>query len=353
MPAVTLVDVDVVVATVEIPTMSFLWPFMLPALLLLPIALWRYRRFVQTRQQRAVNLGTLGQLHYAGGDLGYRRHLPFALFAVALTLLLFGLARPEMNVTLPRVEGTVILAFDVSNSMVADDLEPSRIDAAKAAARAFVEQQPATIQIGVVAFGNGGLIAQTPTNEQGDVFAAIERLNPQGGTSLGQGIFTSLVAIAGDTLPLDQSAFDPETFEEGAPPLQIGSFPSAVVLLLTDGENRAPPEPQVVAQAAAEARIRIFPIGIGRPEGAVINVEGFTILTQLNEAMLEEIAALTNGVYYHAANAEHLREIYETIDLQLTVRGQQMEITALLTAAAFLFALAGGALSMLWFGRVP
>ncbi|MCB0107743.1 MAG: VWA domain-containing protein [Caldilineaceae bacterium] len=334
--------------------MTFLWPSMLPALLLVPLAIWRYRRLLQQRQGRAVALGTLGQLSQpTTRPLGRRRHLPFAFFVSALTLLLLGLARPEMAVSLPRVEGTVILAFDVSNSMAADDLDPTRIDAAKAAARAFVAQQPATIRIGVVAFGNGGLIAQTPTNEASDVLSAIERLNPQGGTSLGQGIFTSLVAIAGDTLPIDESAFDPESFDENAPPLQIGFFPSAVVLLLTDGENTAPPEPLAVAQAAAEAGIRIFPIGIGSPEGAVIDVEGFKILTQLNEGALEEIAALTNGTYYHAADADTLREIYETIDLQLTVRGEQMEITALLAMAAFVLALTGAVLSMLWFGRVP
>ena len=334
--------------------MSFLWPYMLPALLLVPLCIWRYRRLLQQRQARAFALGSLGLLQRpTGTSLGWRRHLPFALFVSALTLLLLGLARPETTVTLPRVEGTVILAFDVSNSMLADDLEPTRIEAAKAAARAFVDQQPATIQIGVVAFGNGGLVVQPPTNEAGEILAAIERLQPQGGTSLGQGIFTSLVAVAGDTLLIDQSAFDENAFADGAPPLQIGSFPSSVILLLTDGENTTPPDPRSVAQVAAEAQIRIFPIGIGSPQGAVVQVEGFNILTQLNEAALQEIAGLTNGTYYYAADSATLQEIYQTIDLQLTVRGQTMEITALLAMAGFLFALTGGVLTMLWFGRVP
>ena len=334
--------------------MSFLWPFMLPTLFLIPLCGWLYWRLLQKRRQAVSNLGSLGLLRQQSGQmLGRRRHLPFTCFLGALTCLLFGLARPETTVSLPRVEGTVILAFDVSNSMLADDLEPTRIEAAKAAARAFIEQQPATIQIGVVAFGNGGLIVQPPTNDQNEILAAIDRLNPQGGTSLGQGIFTSLVAIAGDTLPIDQTAFDESTLAEGMPPLQIGSFPSAVVLLLTDGENTAPPDPLAVAQVAAEARIRIFPIGIGSPAGAVLEVEGFNILTQLDEAALAEIAGLTNGAYYHAADAETLQEIYETIDLQLTVRGQKMEITALLAMLSFLLAVVGGTLSMLWFGRVP
>ncbi len=338
--------------------MTFLWPFMLPTLLLVPLCGWLYRRLLQRRQARAATLGTLGLSATAPGSaLGRQRHWPIICFLTALTLLLLGLARPEMVVSLPRVEGTVILAFDVSTSMAATDLEPTRMDAAKVAARAFVEAQPVTIQIGVVAFGNGGLIVQQPTNDPTAILAAIDRLNPQGGTSLGQGIFTSLVAIAGDTLPLAEELLADggvdDAFGEGMPPLQLGSFPAAVVLLLTDGENMAPPDPLAVAQTAAEARIRIFPIGIGSAEGSVLEVEGFRILTQLNEAMLTAIAATTNGAYYHAVDATSLQEIYETIDLQLTVRGHEMEITALLALAALGFALCGGLLSLQLFGRVP
>jgi Ca-activated chloride channel family protein len=145
-------------------------------------------------------------------------------FVLGLTLLLFGLARPEMLVDLPRIEGTVILAFDVSNSMAADDLEPTRIEAAKAAARAFVENQPPTILIGVVAFSNGGLVVQQPTNDQAAVLATIDRLSPQGGTSLGQGIFTSLNAIAGEAI-----AIDPSALEEDIQSIDVGHYPSAVV----------------------------------------------------------------------------------------------------------------------------
>jgi len=334
--------------------MTFLWPFMMPALLLLPLCGWYYWWLWRIRQCTAATFGSLGLMASGSGQrLGQRRHIPFLFFLGALACLLFGLMRPHLHVTLPRLEGTVILAFDLSSSMVADDFAPTRLEAAKAAARIFVEQQPATIQIGVVAFGNGGLIVQPPTNEQGDILAAIERLTPQGGTSLGQGIFTSLVAIAGDTMPVAPEAIEPDRFAEGLPPLQIGSFPSAVVLLLTDGENMAPPDPLLVAQTAAEAKIRLFPIGIGSAAGAVIEVEGFQILTQLNEELLTALADLTNGTYYQAADAESLREIYESIDLQLTVRGQQMEITALLALVAFLLVMTGGALSLHWFGRVP
>jgi Ca-activated chloride channel family protein len=267
---------------------------------------------------------------------------------LGLVLIIIGLARPEMAVSLPRVEGTVILAFDVSNSMLADDLVPTRIEAAKAAARTFVENQPGTVLVGVVAFSNGGLVVQPPTDNQADVLATIERLTPQGGTSLGQGIFTSLSAIAGEPVTLDEAAL-----EEGIPRLEMGEIGSAVIVLLTDGENTGPPEPLQVAQVAAEARVRIYPIGIGSSEGAILEVDGFSILTQLHEIPLQEIAGLTNGTYYHAEDEAALQEIYENIDLRLVVRGEKMEVTAIFAAIGLLVWLIGGALSMWWLGRVP
>lgn len=329
--------------------MTFLWPWMLLSLLLVPLLIWRFLRFVATRRQRAPQWGTMGLLTDPTGRGARRRRYGVPLFfLLGTTALLVGLARPQMELALPHIEGTVILAFDLSNSMRADDLAPTRLDAAKAAARAFVEKQPLSIRIGVVAFGNGGLIVQTPTSDQNEVLAAIERLNAQGGTSLGQGIFASLNAIAGQPLAVDAEALTGDLLA-----IDIGSFPSAVILLLSDGENNAPPDPLAVAQLAANARVRIYPIGIGSPEGTVLEVEGFRVLTQLNQGALQELAALTNGAYYYAADAATLQEIYETIDLQLTVKGERIEVTAILATLSFFFFLAGGALSMFWLGRVP
>ena len=329
--------------------MDFIWPWMLVTLLLIPLFVGGYLRLFRARQQAMTNLGPLGVVqNSSGGRLGRARHVPVLFFLLGLTLLFLALARPEMFVDLPRVEGTVILAFDVSNSMAAKDLEPTRIEAAKAAARNFVENQPSTILIGVVAFSNGGLVVQTPTEDRAAVLATIDRLSPQGGTSLGQGIFSALNAIAGEALPVD-----PATQEEGSPPPELGEYPSAVVLLLTDGENTEQPDPLQIAQLAAEAGVRIYPVGIGSAEGAVLQIEGFNILTQLNEATLQEIASLTNGAYYRAEDEESLQEIYDNVDLRLTISGEKMEITAILAGLSLLFFLTGSGFSLLWFGRMP
>mgnify|MGYP001081215464 CR=1 FL=1 len=334
--------------------MTLIWPWMLSALLLVPLFAVLYLRLLRRRQQTATALGPLGVVqNRSGREVGRGRHLPPALYLLGLTFLLFGLSRPELPVSLPRVEGTVILAFDVSNSMLADDLEPTRIEAAKVAARNLVENQPSTIRIGVVAFGNGGLVVQPPTKVQGDVLAAIDRISPQGGTSLGQGIFTALNALAGEPLGADEAPLTGDNLPEEMPALEIGDYSSAVILMLTDGENTSAPDPLDVAQLAAEAGVRVYPVGIGSAEGAVLEVDGFNVLTRLDETALEEIAGVTNGAYYRAEDGESLQDIYREIDLQLTVKGERMEVTSILAGLGTLFFLIGAGLSMIWFGRVP
>jgi Ca-activated chloride channel family protein len=328
--------------------MTFIWPWMLLTLLLLPPFVWSYARLLKRRRQAAIDLGPLGVLRDAAGrSPSRRRHVPALLLLLGLALLLIGTARPQMYVDLPRVEGTVILAFDVSSSMTADDLEPTRLEAAKAAARALVEDQPSTVQIGVVAFSNGALVVQPPTDDQAVVFAAIDRLEPQGATSLAQGIFGALNAIAGEAIPID-----PEALEAGTP-VEIGSYPSAVMLLLTDGENTAAVDPLLIAQLAAEAGVRIYPVGIGSPEGAILQIDGYSVLSRLDQAALRAIAELTNGSYYLASDSQSLQEVYKNVDLQLTIGGDKMEVTALVAGLSLLFFLAGGTLSLLWFGRMP
>ncbi|MEM7535581.1 MAG: VWA domain-containing protein [Chloroflexota bacterium] len=353
--------------------MSFIWPTMLFSLLLLPILVWVYWRLRRQRTRATVNLGPLGLVRdQAGQGLGRRVHVPPAIFLAGLTVLLIALARPEMTVRLPRIGGTVILTIDVSNSMIAEDVVPingdpingdpigiegeavvqTRLNAAKVAAQAFVENQPSTIEVGVVAFGNGGFVVQPPTNLRGDIVEAIQRLTASGNTSLGEGIFTALNAISNDPLVLDQEAFDFSTGGFDVSQLQIDNYGSAVILLLTDGENMSTPDPLNMAQIAAEAGVRIYTVGIGSEEGAIIEVEGFNLVTRLDETILEEVANLTNGLYFRASDTESLQDIYEDVDLQLIIDPDMMEVTSLFSGIGLLLLLIGGGLSMVWFGRI-
>jgi len=329
--------------------MSFIWPSMLLSLLLVPVLAASYLRLVRRQDLARAELGPLGVLEgSSGAQIRTRRHVPPSLMLLGLSVLLVGMARPEATVDVPHIEGTVMLAFDVSSSMLADDFEPTRMEAAKSAARAFVQNQPPGILLGVVAFSGGGLVVQQPTEDREEVLAAIERLSPEGATSLGEGIFAALTAIAGKAIPIEEVSPDGEVES-----LRLEDYSSAVVVLLTDGENTAPPEPLDMAQLAAEAGVRIYPVGIGSPEGAVLELEGFNVLTQLDEPALQQIASVTNGTYYRAADAESLQGIYEDIDLQMTIRGEKIEVTSILAGISLVLLMCGGTLSLLWSGRVP
>jgi Ca-activated chloride channel homolog len=337
--------------------MSFIWPTMLLSLLLVPLFVVVYLRLQWQRRQLVARYGTLGIMQEAARrPLGARRHIPVAFFLTGLTILLISLARPETVVTLPRLEGTVILAFDVSGSMAADDLQPTRMEAAKSAARLFVERQPANVQIGVIAFSDSGFAVQPPTHEREPVLAAIERLTPERSTSLAQGIHAAL-----NTLFVEHAAEPAARLYSTLPPsptpaptpVPEGVYAPAVIVLLTDGENTAPPDPFDAAQSAVARGVRIHTVGIGSPAGTILQLEGFSVHTQLDEAALRQIAHVTGGSYFNALDEDELLSIYAGLDSELVLRGEKLEVTSLFAGASILILLMGGAFSLVWFSRVP
>lgn len=326
--------------------MTFDWPWMLLGLLLIPLVVVWYRGLLRKRAERRAQLAALGLVAQAARASGRRRHLPPALLLVALLLLVTALARPEATVPQPRRDGTVILAFDVSASMAAKDMTPTRIDAAKAAARTFVQRQPSSVRVGVVAFSGSGLLTQEPTADKGRVLAAIDRLTPQGGTALASGLQTSLSAIVGRPVLVNEPS-DP--LEPRGP--DLGYHGSAAVILLSDGENTVGPDPLDVADIASGAGVRVYPIGLGKPGGTVLEIDGFQVATALDEPLLREIASRTDGKYFSAADQQALAAVYDSIDLTWTVANEHIELTALFAGAAALLVLVGVGLSFLWFGR--
>jgi Ca-activated chloride channel family protein len=335
--------------------MSFIWPAMLVWLSLIPLLVLLYVRMQQRRRLLAASYGSLGLVHEGmGRRIGVRRHIPPALYLAGLAILIVALARPQAVVSLPRIEGTIILAFDVSGSMAAEDLKPTRMEAAKAAARAFVERQPATVQIGVVAFSDNGFATQAPTNAQEAIFAAIDRLTPQRGTSLGHGIQAALDAIAVDAGQAAlRSANSTATPIPTPTPVPSGTYTSAAIVMLSDGENTAAPDPVELAQAAADRGVRIHTVGIGSAEGIRLHINDFTVHTRLDEATLQQVAERTGGSYYNAQNEADLRAIYEQLDTQMVMKPEATEVTSLLAGAGILLLLIGGTCSLLWFSRLP
>ena len=332
--------------------MSFFWPYMLYFLVLIPLFIGLYLRLQQRRRRAIEKYGSLGFVQEGGRTPGMRRHLPAMLFLISLTVLTLALARPKTVLSLPRVEGTVMLVFDVSGSMSAEDFQPTRMEAAKIAAIEFAQRQPPSVQIGVVAFSDGGLSVLTPTNDQAAILDAIARLSPQRGTSLGNGILTALEVIVkssgqgGETLNAPDASTTPA-------PVPEGIYSSGVIVLLTDGENNMSPDPLAAAQAAADLGVRIHSIGIGSTIGTILEVNGFTVFTKLDEATLQQVSQLTEGMYFNAQNEADLQAIYENIDPQLVLKKEETEVTAVFAGIGILTLLLGGVISLLWFSRLP
>jgi len=336
--------------------MSFIWSSLLYFLLIVPLLLWWYLRAQRRRREFATRYGSLGVVNDAvKKSVGIRRHIPTMIFLIAITILIASMARPEATMLVPKLEGTVILTFDVSGSMAADDLKPTRMEAAKAAASEFVNKQPSNVLIGVVAFSDGGISIQTPTNDRQQTLDTIYRLVPRRGTSLGNGLLVALntvVVSAGD--PPFMTTSNLSAPDASAPPaVPQGWYPSSVIVLLSDGENNEEPDPVLVTDLAADLGVRIYTIGIGSAEGASLTIEGFTVVSRLDEALLQYISDTSGGVYYNAANEEELLNIYRDLEPKLSIKTERIEVTSLFAGAGMLFFLVAGALSLLWFGRVP
>jgi Ca-activated chloride channel family protein len=339
--------------------MNFLWPGNLLVVLIVPILLAAYIWAQRRRQKYALRYASLSLVREAlGSGPGRKRHIPPALFLLALLFMALGTARPETVVVVPVQEGTVILALDVSGSMLAEDLAPNRMEAAKDAAKAFVARQGADVKLGVVAFSGDAQIVQTPTKDKDLVVAAINRLRPQRATAIGRGMLASLDAIFEDSedvapsiIALKRLAGEPTG--PTPPPVPVGADRTATIVLLSDGQNNQFPAPQQVIEDAAHRGIRIYTIGVGSADGTVVRIQGRSVRTRLDEATLKQIADQTGGQYFNASNTKDLRAVYENLSTQLVFRQQRTEVTAILTAIAAVFSMIAAGLSLFWFNRIP
>lgn len=323
--------------------MSFQYPLLLVVAAAAGVGLVVAYRWLQGRRASALAAAGLSTANPGRG--GLRRHLPPLLFLSALVLLLIGIARPQATVPVPRAAGTVILAFDVSNSMAATDIAPTRLAAAKAAAISFVQAQPDTVDIGVIAFGQGALTTQLPTDKHEETVAAINRLTVAGGTSLGHAILASLAAIVGQSVSLPDPSSD-------VPPPDLGYWGSATIVLISDGEDTGGPDAVAAAELAAIAGVHIETIGVGTVEGTTIEVDGYQVATALNEELLTQVAEATTGTYHRAENAQALGDVHRSLDLRITIRDELVELTAVAVGIAVLLLTIGGLLMINWFGRI-
>jgi Ca-activated chloride channel homolog len=326
--------------------MSFLSPEFLWLLLALPASIALYWWVQQKKKQSALRYASLEIVKAAiGKGLWWRRHLPPAILFAALAAMLTAVARPSAVVTLPTHHETVILAIDVSGSMRANDVEPSRIEAAQAAARTFIAQQPRSTRIGVVAFAGSAALVQAPTSNRHDLRAAIEQLQLQHATAVGSGILVSLKAL------FPQEEFDVRKKPQGKPAAP-GSYTAGAIILLTDGQTTAGPDPVDAARLAAERGVRVFTVGVGTDNGQILTGEGWSMRVRLDEEALKIIADLTRAEYFYAGTAMDLKKIYESLRSRMVMEKKETEITSVFSAIAAAAVLLSAMLSLLWFNRV-
>lgn len=361
-----------------IPSISFDWPTGLWLLLLVPLMVAAYVWFISRRRKGAVRYSNLALVKAAAQGAGWRRHIPPALMLLAFTCLLFAMARPSAEVRLPSRVATVMLVMDVSGSMRATDVNPSRIAAAQAAAKAYIKNQPRDVRIGIVAFAATALLVQSPTTDHPALNAAIDRFELQRGTAVGSGILVALSTLfPQDNFPINQ--FNSGNFggygtwgsydfrdryggtalgdhPHGPPkkhiPVEPGSYKNAVMILLTDGQTNAGFDPVEAARTASEYGMRVYTVGFGTAHGNIVGFGGFSMRAQLDEDTLKKISDMTRGRYFHATSAEDLRAVYDVLSRQLVVETRQMEITAFFAALAALLMLAAAGLSLAWFHRI-
>ena len=347
--------------------MTFMWPHLLWLLLVLPFLVALYAWLLRRKKKLALRFASLSIVREAmGTGPNVRRHIPPLLFLLAIAAMLLAAARPFAVVRLPMQQETIMLAMDVSGSMRATDVLPSRLVAAQNAAKAFLTDLPRGIKVGIVAFAGSAQVAQIPTLSREDLVSAIDRFQLQRGTAIGNGIVLSLATLFPDAgidlgnmaygrersrgVSIDQPAKDDK--KQAFVPVAPGSYASGAIILLTDGQRTTGVDSLEAAKLAAERGVRIYTVGVGTVTGETIGFEGWSMRVKLDEETLKAIAAKTQADYFYAGTAADLKKVYETLSSRLTVEKKETEISGLLALAAAVLAIASAALSMLWFNRI-
>lgn len=324
--------------------MTFLEPSRLALLALPALAAVAYLLSLRRREQYALRFTNIELLDKVAPERpGWRRHVPAAALLIGLVALVLAVAKPATAVQVPREQATVSLAIDVSLSMEADDVEPSRIDAAQEAARRFIELAPEELEIGIVAFSGVAVPVLAPTVDRTLAQRAIDRLELGEGTAIGEGIFTSVELL---------ETRRPEATDEPSTDEDEDSTPATAIVVLSDGETTMGRPDLDAAEAAAEAGIPVSTVSFGTARGEVV-IEGDVIPVPVNEGALRQVAEVTGGEFFEAATADELQAILDELGSRVALEEETREISDWFTGAGLVLTLLAAAGSLLWFSRMP
>ncbi len=346
--------------------MTFMWPQFLWLMLAVPLLVLLYTWLLRRKKKLALRYASLSIVREAmGSGTSWRRHVPPILFLLAIVAMLLAAARPFAVLSLPSTQETIILAMDVSGSMRATDVKPNRLVAAQDAAKAFLKELPRNVKVGIVAFAGSAQVVQPPTLSREDLVAAIDKFQLQRATAIGSAIVVSLaelfpnegIDLAAMTygsgkqrgISLDDK---PKGEKKDFVPVAPGSYNSAAIILLTDGQRTTGVDTMEAAKMAADHGVRVYTVGVGTVDGETIGFEGWSMRVRLDEATLKSVATSTQAEYFYAGTAESLTKVYESLSSRLTVEKKETEISGLLALVASVFALISAGLSLLWFNRI-
>lgn len=357
--------------------MTFDRPYALALLLIGPLLIALYWLLLRRRRRFAVSYASLSLIRDAlPRRPRWRRHLPFALFLLALASLSVAAASPQATVTVPTSRTTIILALDVSLSMCATDVEPNRLAVARDVAQRFIEEQPFGTKIGIVAFAGGAQLVAPPTTDREELNAALEALRAGRGTAVGTALLRSVDAIATVNQGVPRADLDvTKTPLEKLPP---GSYQPDIIVLLSDGATTQGIAPMLAAQQVADRQLRVYSIGFGTPAPTVLSCSreqlgtdyllnqfagggggGFRgggrgadgpprSVLRIDERTLQAIAELTGGNYHRAEDAEQLVDVFRNLPKEVALQRQRTEISFGFTAAGAALLLAATMLSVAW-----
>jgi Ca-activated chloride channel family protein len=344
----------------DVPGFTFLWPMLLWLLAAVPLFAILYAWRVVRRRRSAKQRAIVGMQPLA--MRGWQRHLPPALLLLGLAAMLFAVARPQSMIALPSHVRTVILAMDMSGSMRATDIKPSRLAAAQAAAKKFIADTPRDVRIGLVSIAGSAALVQSPTTERDDIVQAIDRFQMQRGTSLGAGILISLSTLLPEAKidveklmqgNLSDAAMKDASGRRDDDKAEPGSNTSAAIVLISDGESNVGPDPAKMAEVAARHGVRVYTIGVGTSEGATLSANGWSMRVKLDEKALQKVAATTGAEYFKADSALELGKVYQSLTARLVLEKKQVvEVTALFVALGAALAVASALMSLFWFSRI-
>jgi Ca-activated chloride channel family protein len=341
---------------------------MLAGLAAIPLLVVAYIRLQRQRPTRAVVLADVYlQRHLFPSPSTFRRHLPAVFYLLALTALLFGLGRPLAVIPLPVNRAVIILAVDVSKSMIGEDVKPNRLKATQAAVLDLLAAVPPTAKVGLVSFSDYAQVLVPPSTDRIALKEAVAGLHLQQATGIGTAIIEILKILPGrkdvladkfDTLPpglvpRGVPPTVPAPQPSPTPPVSATELPPAAIIIFSDGVSNIGMEPIKAAALAKEAKVKIYGVGVGTPSGSVMQIEGQLVLVPFDATLLQQMAQLTEGQYFEISASTELREVYRKLGRVIGWEARRTELAPMLAGSAGLFLLVGATLSLAWFRRIP